>query len=81
MCIRDRLSVCDQSEFGAALGVARLAMNVDDNINNKDNTIKEIKIINQYEPNLEKNDILLKRYSIWKDLYTSNKVLAPNLLS
>ncbi len=76
-----KLSVCDQSEFGAALGVARLAMHVDDNINNKEDIIKEIKIINEHKPNLEKKDILLKRYKIWKDLYTSNKVLGPNLLS
>ena len=32
-----KLSVCDQSEFGAALGVARLAMYQDDKIDNKDN--------------------------------------------
>ena len=56
-------------------------MHVDDNINNKEDIIKEIKIINEHKPNLEKKDILLKRYKIWKDLYTSNKVLGPNLLS
>ena len=30
-----KLSVCDQSEFGAALGVARLGMFIDKNISNK----------------------------------------------
>jgi len=75
------LSVCDQSEFGAALGVARLAMHADDNIKNKDNIIKEIKISKEFKPKLDKINILSKRYEIWKDLYSANKKIAPNLLT
>ena len=74
------LSICDQSEFSAALGVARLAMYADDNIQNKDNIIKEIKISNEFEPKLEKISLLSKRYNIWKDLYSSNKKIAHSLL-
>ena len=68
-----KLSVCEQSEFGAALGVARLAMHVDENIVDKNEIIKEIKVSKEYEAESSSIDLLLKRYSIWKDLYTSNK--------
>jgi len=74
-----KLSVCDQSEFGAALGVARLAMYQDDTIDNKENIISEIKISKTYEPNEANIDLLLQRYSIWKDLYNSNNKIAKNL--
>ncbi|MDC3177967.1 xylulokinase [Pelagibacteraceae bacterium] len=74
-----KLSVCDQSEFGAALGVARLAMYQDTTIDNKENIISEIKISKTYEPNEDNIDLLLQRYSIWKDLYNSNNKIAQNL--
>ena len=73
-----KLSVCDQSEFGAALGVARLAMYQDATIDNKENIINEIKISKTYEPNEDNIDLLLQRYSIWKDLYNSNNKIAKN---
>ena len=73
-----KLSVCDQSEFGAALGVARLAMYQDATIDNKENIISEIKISKTYEPNEDNIDLLLQRYSIWKDLYNSNNKIAKN---
>ena len=75
------LSVCNQSEFGAALGVARLAMHVDKNINSDVNIIEEIKISETFNPIDDKIDLLLKRYAIWKDLYSSNKYIAPSLLT
>ncbi|MBD1148034.1 xylulokinase [Pelagibacterales bacterium SAG-MED31] len=74
------LSVCDQSEYGAALGVARLAMYADKNIKNKSDIIKEIKISKDYMPNLEKMDVLMKRYLTWKELYSSNKQIASRLI-
>ena len=74
------LSVCHQSEFGAALGVSRLAMFVDTNNSNKENIIKQIKIKKEFSPNIDKIDLLLKRYETWRDLYSSNKKIAPNLL-
>ncbi len=74
-----KLSVCDQSEFGAALGVARLAMFQDDTMNNKEKIVSEIKISKIYEPKKHNMDILLRRYAIWKDLYNSNKKIAQNL--
>ncbi len=67
------LSVCDQSEYGAALGVARLAMHVDESIKSRMNIIQEIKIDNEFKPKSDKMDLLMKRYAIWKDLYSSNK--------
>lgn len=68
-----KLSVCEQSEFGAALGVARLAMYLDESISDKNKIIREIKVSKEYEPNSINLDLLMKRYSIWRDLYTSNK--------
>ena len=75
------LNVCDQSEYGAALGVARLAMHVDKNIQDRNNIIKEIKISKEYTPQFDSIDLLKKRYKIWKDLYSSNKKIAPTLLA
>ena len=77
--LKRELSVCDQSELGAALGVARLAMYADKNIENKKDIIKEIKISNNYNPTEDKIDLLMKRYEKWKDIYLSNKKIAPNL--
>ena len=48
-------------------------MHVDQSIKNKIHIIKEIKISNEYNPKTNNFDMLMKRYSIWKDLYTSNK--------
>ena len=76
-----KLSVCEQSEFGAALGVARLAMYQDNTIDNKEDIVSEIKINTTYEPNKDHIDLLLKRYSNWKDLYNSNNKIAQNLNS
>ena len=73
-----KLSVCDQSEFSAALGVARLAMYQDDTIDNKEDIISDIKINTTYEPFKDNIDLLLQRYSIWKDLYNSNNKIAQN---
>ena len=56
-------------------------MYVDKNIQTKNEIIKEIKISKNYEPNLDKIKILLKRYEIWKDLYTTNKKIAPKFLT
>tara|TARA_B100000401_G_C52801874_1_gene718999 strand:- start:47 stop:1528 length:1482 start_codon:yes stop_codon:yes gene_type:complete len=78
--LNKKLSVCDQSEFGAALGVARLAMYVDKNTD-KNSIIKEIEISKVFEPNMDKINILLKRYKIWKELYSSNKKIASSLLT
>ena len=73
--------MCNQSEFGAALGVARLAMHVDKNIDDKKSIVNEIEISKNFEPNTDKINTLLKRYEIWKNLYSSNKKIAPNLLT
>ena len=75
-----KLSVCEQSEYGASLGVARLAMYADKNTDDKSAIIKEIKISNEYKPKSNNINILLKRYEIWKDLYLSNKKIAYKLL-
>ena len=50
----------------------------DDTIDNKENIISEIKISKTYEPNEANIDLLLQRYSIWKDLYNSNTKIAKN---
>ena len=50
----------------------------DDTIDNKEDIISEIKINTIYEPFKDNIDILLKRYSIWKDLYNSNNKIAQN---
>ena len=68
-----KLSVCEQSEYGAALGVARLAMFVDHNISNKNTIIKEISVKKSFYADNEKIDILQKRYTIWKNIYFNNK--------
>ncbi len=73
--LNKKLSLCDQSEFGAALGVARLAMFVDNEISDKNSIISKIKIKNTFNPNQKMFAILEKRYQLWKDIYTSNKNL------
>ena len=45
------------------------------------NIIKEITTSKDYFPSSNKLDILMKRYQIWKDLYSSNKKIASNLIS
>ena len=79
--LNKNLSVCEQSEYSAALGVARLGMYADNSTYNKDSIIKEIKISKEFSPKSEKINILLKRYQIWKDLYSANKKMASNLLT
>ena len=67
--VNRNLSVCEQSEFGAALGVARLAMFADNNISNKDTIIKKIKVKKSFNPDVDKIDILEKRYKAWRNIY------------
>ena len=76
-----KISVCAQSEFGAALGVARLAMYSDINFKNKEDIIKEINISKEFNPKLDKIDILSKRYQIWQDIYSSNKNISSSILN
>ena len=55
-----KLSVCEQSEFGAALGVARLAMYADESRISKKDIIKEIKVDkNKILKEFDNNDVLL----------------------
>ena len=37
--------------------------------------------IKEYKTKLDRTDLLKKRYKIWKDLYSSNKKIAPTLLA
>ena len=74
------LRVSDQSEYSAALGVARLAMYQDPSIINKEKIIKEINVNKKFNPQEEKNTLLLKRYHIWKNLYEDNKKNSKNLI-
>ena len=53
-------------------------MYLDDSISDKNKLIKEIKVSKEYKPNAINFDLLMKRYSIWRDLYSSNK---KNLLT
>ena len=55
-------------------------MYADKNTDDKSAIIKEIKISNEYKPKSNNINILLKRYEIWKDLYSSNKKIAYKLL-
>ena len=67
------LSICDQSEFSAAIGVARLAMFSDNNITDKKSIMKEIEVKKIFNPSDKKISILEKRYKNWKEIYLSNK--------
>ena len=78
--IQRKLSVCDQSEFGAALGVARLAMFTDKNILDKESIIKKINVKNSFHPNDTKIDLLKKRYNVWKNIYSINKKISTDFL-
>ena len=71
-----KLLICEQGEFGAALGVARLAMFVDNNISDKSKIIKKIDIKNSFNPSNDKIDALEKRYKVWKDIYSTNKKIS-----
>ena len=70
--INRNFHVCEQSEYGAALGVARLAMFVDYEIAEKENIIKKIKINKDYFPKDNFLNILQKRYQILKNIYSCN---------
>ena len=35
----------------------------------------------EYLPSSNNSELLIKRYQIWKDLYTANKKIASNLIS
>ena len=74
------LSVCNQSEYSASLGVARLAMYQDHNIKDQEKIIQEIDIKENYRPRESKIELLIKRYNIWKDLYNTNKNLSKKLI-
>ncbi len=74
------LSVCEQSAFSASIGVARLAMFVDQNNKDKNNIIREIISSKKYQPLTMNQEILLKRYQIWQDIYHTNSKIAPSLL-
>ena len=78
--INRKLFVCEQSEFGAALGVSRLAMFVDNNISNKNTIIKEINIKKYFYPDNEKINIFEKRYNVWKNIYSSNTKISASFL-
>ena len=41
---------------------------------------KYAKISKDYKPKSKSTDLLMKRYEIWRDLYSSNKRIAANLL-
>ena len=75
-----KLSVCEQSEFGAALGVARLAMFIDEDFSKKNNIIKEINIKKSFKPDSDKINIFQNRYTVWKNIYSSNKKISTNFL-
>ena len=75
------LSVCEQSEFSASLGVARLAMFADESNQDKNNIIREINSSKVHSPLTNNQENLLKRYEIWKDIYISNRKIAPTLLA
>ena len=68
-----KLSICEQSEFGAALGVARLAMFADKQVEDKNSIIKKINIKKSFIPSEKNISSLEKRYLIWKELYPNNK--------
>ena len=68
-----KLSICEQSEFGAALGVARLAMFADKQVEDKNSIIKKINIKKSFQPSEKNISSLKKRYLIWKELYPNNK--------
>ncbi len=55
-------------------------MHIDKSIQNN-NIIKEITISKDYFPSSNKSDMLMKRYQIWKELYSTNKNIASNLIS
>ena len=71
--IKRKLSICEQSEYGAALGVARLAMFPDNNVVSKDEIIKKIYVKDTFSPDEKKINIIEKRYMIWKEIYSNNK--------
>ena len=71
--INRNLSVCEQSEFGAALGVARLAMFIDKNISDTSSIIKKIEMKKSFSPNEKLISLFQKRYKIWKEIYFNGK--------
>ena len=68
-----RLSLCDQSEYSAALGVARLSMFADEDIQDQKKIINNLQVLKYFSPKEKNQAILRKRYLIWKELYFKNK--------
>ncbi len=68
------LKICDQSEYGAAIGVARLAMFANSS-NQYSDIIKKITIKEIYSPNEKIFSKLINRYEHWKNIYIENKKL------
>ena len=60
--------------------MARLAIYADKNIENKEEIIKKIKVKKEFSPQLDNIELLLKRYEVWKNIYSSNKIIASDLL-
>mgnify|MGYP006094806669 FL=1 len=73
--LQRNLLVCDESEFGASLGVARLAMYMDKDIADKNSIIKKIKSKKIFNPLNKYIDVLEQRYHLWKNIYSTNKKL------
>ena len=46
----------------------------------KNNIITEITTSKEYLPSSNNLDMLMKRYQIWKELYSTNKNIASKLL-
>ena len=73
------ISIGEDSEFGPALGAARLAMLCTKEYNLTD-VIKRMKIIRECKISKNLSERLNKRYKIWKEIVKTNEPIAKKLM-
>ena len=78
--LNKNILVGEDSEQGAALGVARLAMLATKEYKQSE-VIKNMKIVRECFPSKIKSDQLQERYQTWKEIVNVNKPIAKDIMN
>ncbi len=77
--LKQPIAIGEDSDFGPALGVARLAMLATSKYK-REEVIKNMKIIKECSISSNLSAILDKRYKIWKEIVNINLPIAKKLM-